>query len=143
MMRVVCVLALVAGCTPLPLAPKSELPAGYVAIDRGEYDWRAMSADGVIFGARTFPRDPEGTAEFWTTVIRKELEGRSAWVLESTEVVGAGQGMLFATPQGAYFIAVFVQKGRIGTLEAGGPRPDVIRDLPAIKAHAASLYSGV
>lgn len=136
-------LALAAGCTPtIGVVPDSGLPDGFVRIDRGDFEWRAISAQGVVIGLRTFTHDPAGTLDFWTTVVRKELEGARGYVFESEEAIAEGRAMLFATPRpdaDCYWIVVWVDAHRIVTFEAGGPRGDVMRDLPALKAHAAKL----
>jgi hypothetical protein len=137
------VLAMAAGCTPsVGHVADSGLPDGYVRIDRGEFEWRAISALGVVIGVRTFANDPAGTLDFWATVVRKELENSRQYVFESEEAVAEGRAMLFATPRAgaeAYWVVVWVQAYRIVTFEAAGPRADMMRDLPALKAHAAKV----
>jgi hypothetical protein len=127
---------LAAGCgTALPRP--AQTPDGYVPVERGDFDWRLMNADGVMIGARTFAREPEGTLDFWASVVQKDLEARRGYLLESAEPLGPGRALLFAaggSEGGLYLVALFLQEGRIVAVEAGGPRAEVEKDLGRIKA---------
>jgi hypothetical protein len=141
-------LAAVAGCAPVSrVEPVSEHPEGYVAIERGSFEWRILSAEGVVAGLRTFPREPAGTLDFWATVVRREIETTKSYVLEAAEPLSsadgvAGRFMRFAPPSptdALYLVALFVKDQRIVVFEAGGPREAVEKDLELLKKHAASL----
>lgn len=137
-----------AGCTvPMPM--------GYVEVpEAGDYEWRGMSAEGVTIGLQIRDHKPKGTLEFWSTVVRKELEGQRGYVLAGEEKVSAmelkGRSLLFDVPGAepkAYWVALFFTRGRflifswdtISTLEAGGTRDALKRDLPLLKAFLSKL----
>ena len=115
-----------AGCVQVP-----EVPQGFVPVERGAYEWRAMSAQGVVLARQSRPRDPAGDAEFWLTVVRNEME-RGGYALQSSE----GPAMLFAAPGNAeqsYWVTLALSDKRITTLEAGGPKAEVEKELPRLK----------
>jgi hypothetical protein len=133
------VLALAAGCGRPARIVSSLLPTGFVGVDPGSYVWRGMSGDGVLVGLRSFENTPQSTLDFWTKVVRNELESARGYVHEASEMVGAAQSMLFAADGESYYLAITVTPGRIWVFEAGGRRDDVTRELPALKAFVEKL----
>ncbi len=131
------------------------MPVGYVEVPEAlDYEWRGMSAEGVVIGLRIRDNEPEGTLDFWSTVVRRELEGQRGYTLEGSEDVSAGtlggRALHFAVPgtePKAYWIALFPTRGRflvftwptLTTFEAGGSRDAVGRDLPVLKAFLSGL----
>jgi hypothetical protein len=125
------------GCPPMRVA--ESLPEGFVPVEPGAYLWRAMSAEGVVLGLRSFVRDPEGEAAFWTKVVRRELESGRGYAFESEEAIAGGRALLFAGPDASYWIALFLTARGLWTFEAGGPRADLAAHLPAIRMYLANL----
>lgn len=128
-------------CTGRFLRSAAECPSGYVPVDRGDgHLGRALSADGVVIAVRESANDAEGTAEFWTAVVAKELTRARGYALrESRDVAPDGKALLFAAPmEGApvYYVAIFVTPRRIRILEAAGPADAVQRDLPMLEEFA-------
>jgi hypothetical protein len=125
----------------------SELPPGYVAIDRGRHEWRGISAEGVVVGLRSFDREPAATLAFWSKVVQQELEGTKGYVVEGEEAVTCASGqpgtlLRFSAPRAestAYALALFPADRRIFVLEAAGPRAPLEKDLPLLRAFAAAL----
>jgi hypothetical protein len=131
------------------------MPRGYVEVPEArDYEWRGMSSEGVVIGLRIRDHEPEGTLDFWSTVVRKELEGRSGYVLSGEEEVAAkelkGRGLLFDVPGAepkAYWVALFLTRARflvfswdtLSTFEAGGSRDALGKDLPLLKTFLSKL----
>jgi len=131
------------------------MPAGYVEVPEAlDYEWRGISAEGVVIGLRIRDNEPEGTIDFWSTVMRRELEGQRGYTMTGSKDVPAGtltgSALHFTVPGAipkAYWIALFSTRGRflvftwptITTFEIGGPREAVEKDLPALKAFLLKL----
>ena len=136
-------LALAGGCATM------DLPDNFVAVDDsdlGPYEIRGVSADGMVIAARREDNAENGTLEFWTEAVKRELTGRGYALAKSDPVESdsgtAGTLMTFTATRGGrpytYLTAVFVTRGLIGdgevlVAEAGGetaafePRQDDIR----------------
>lgn len=121
---------------------KMEVPAGFVPLDQfGDYDVRAVSADGVVIGRKTEDNPENGTIEFWAEAIQIRLAARTGYKLSSSDAVES----LYGTPgrlltwdvdrSGApyrYMLAVFVDGKDVILAEAGGP-------VEAFKKHAGAI----
>ena len=132
------------------------MPEGYVKVEKGgEHEWRGMSAKGVVIGLRVRWNDPEGSLDFWATVIRKELETRKGYAFVGEEEItsgeAAGRALHFSVPGPEprdYWTAIFLIERRylllfpepaIATIEVGGPREPVRGDLPILRKFLAKL----
>lgn len=122
-----------------------DCPAGYVPVDPGPYEGRAFSAAGVVIGAREFRNEEQAGAEFWATVIRKDLAEGKGFVLKSARDVGKGRGLLFVTPRekrNGYYVLVFAHPGGGVAFEAAGPLEAIERDLEALEAFLVRRVDG-
>jgi len=106
------------------------------------YVLRGISADGVMVALRT-ERNPEnGSLDFWTEAVTRQMVAAQGYKATGSEVVVSdgqlpGRLLTFATRrQGVdftYGVAVFVQGGDLFIAEAGGrtgavePKWDAIR----------------
>ena len=137
-------LAVLGGC-----GMKMDMPDNFVSVDdhnRGSYDVRGVSADGMVLAARHEDNAKNGTLAFWAQAVKRELAARSYTLSKSQDVesIGglAGKLMTFSVNRGGrpftYMTAVFVKKGLLDdgeviVAEAGGeesvfkPRQDEIR----------------
>ena len=138
-------LAVLGGC-----GMKMDMPENFVAVsdyDRGTYEVRGVSADGMVLAARSEDNAKNGTLVFWSEAVRRELATRN-YKLDETEDVKSDRGlagklMTFSVKRGGraftYMAAVFLKKGlldsgKVIVAEAGGetsafkPRNDEIRD---------------
>jgi len=128
---------------------KMDMPDNFVSVDdhnRGSYDVRGVSADGMVLAARHEDNAKNGTLAFWAQAVKRELAARSYTLSKSQDVesIGglAGKLMTFSVNRGGrpftYMTAVFVKKGLLDdgeviVAEAGGeesvfkPRQDEIR----------------
>lgn len=111
-------------CTP----PASlATPPGFVSIDDDAYDHRATNADGVVIAVRTMANDPEGDLAFWAGAIDRKLRQRyqAVDIVEVEAESGArGVQIRYEADHGGrlhrYWATVFVLRGRVFLVEAGG-----------------------
>lgn len=133
------IMGAVAGCA------RMDVPANFVELDganRGNYDLRAVSADGLVVALQTRENPKKGTLEFWSKAIANEMTANRGYTLDKSEEVafaGGGKGVLMAfTSQrsGAkfsYMLALCVKWNSVVIAEAGGkgdafaPRQEDIR----------------
>jgi hypothetical protein len=108
-----------------------DLPADFVPVERAKdgYELRAVSAEGVVVGLRRQDNPKEGTLEFWSTAVQKNLAARNGYTLTDVTPVTAAAGdagtlMRFdVTKEGTdltYLVAVFVRGDDVLVPEAGG-----------------------
>jgi hypothetical protein len=136
-------LLMLVGCKTAQMTP----PAGFVAVDevrRGNYDYRAVSADGVVVAVRTEENSRGGDLEFWAKATLNQLQQQGYKLVNDEGVTSAAgtKGMLLEFTQKrsgtdyAYIVAVFVRPDRVIVPEAGGKsemvepvRPEVVKSL--------------
>jgi hypothetical protein len=116
------------GCTTLMM----DVPDGFVLLaddQRGQYDIRAVSADGVVVAACGHDNAQGADAGFWATAITRELTETSGYQSGPTRDVTSASGeagkLLSFTQRKAgadyaYWLAVFTDDGRVLVSEAGG-----------------------
>ena len=139
MKRTTILLLSLAACGGIPMKPEG-CPAEFVPVDRGAYEWRVMSARGVVIARRDFPRQHEETLDFVATVTRKEFEEARGYAFVSEEKAGNGQSMLFAAGETAsYLVTVWVTERQIVVVEAGGPKEAFEADAAAVRAWLAKM----
>ena len=147
-------LLIVAACIPA-CTDRMELPANFVELDRSErgtYDVRGISADGVVVALRHYPNPKGGSLEFWAQAVKNELTRGRGYTLEGTEPVEsasgvAGQMMTFAARRrGApaqYLVGVFVTSQRVLVAEAGGKEEALSPRLEEVRKSLLSARSGL
>ena len=147
-------LLIVAACVPA-CTDRMELPANFVELDRherGPYDVRGISADGVVVALRHYPNPKGGSLEFWSEAIRNELTRGRGYTLEASEPIESasgvpGQLMTFAARRrGApaeYVVGVFVTSQRVLVAEAGGKKEALSPRLEEIRTCLLSARSGL
>jgi hypothetical protein len=107
-------------------------PKGFVELeDQEAYDYRAITADGLVVAAREIEHEPKGEISFWTKAIVNHMRERGGYaLLESRDVKTArglaGTQLRFGHDEGnrphLYYLTVFVTDETIYLLEAGGSR---------------------
>jgi len=124
--------AMLAGCVR-----GLELPPNFVAMEKadlGHYDFRAVSADGVVLALSVRDNPKKGTLEFWSEAIRNELTDRG-YSLVKTEAVESSSnvpGTMLTMEEDlrgqkfTYVLAVFVKSREVLIAEAGG-KADLVR----------------
>jgi hypothetical protein len=140
-------LSLAAGCgRPFRVATAP----GLVELDRQEpdYDYRAMTPDGVVMGVRVVETEGRGDVDFWTraTVLRmRQLNGYA--LLGATDVKSKdgtpGRELSFGHDENGkpyrYTVRLFVAQDRLFVVESGGPREVVQRYQPNLDWMEASV----
>ena len=109
-------------------------PAGAVEIenDYDDYDYRATTADGLVFAVREIENGPEGDAAFWLTAIKNRMRERNGYALleekqvQSADGVGGTQ-LRFGHDEASgsphlYYLTLFVTPSTLYLVEAGGTK---------------------
>jgi len=100
-------------------------PEGFAAFD----DWsqfRAVSADGVMYIVRTEDNDPEAKLEFWKEALKNRMKDAGYSFVAEENIKGTSPGYLLelAAPVGeqdySYMVAIFVRGSDIIIAEASG-----------------------
>lgn len=109
---------------------KHPTPAGFVELeDQERYDYRAVTADGLVIAVREMDHEPKGELSFWVDAISNHMRQRGGYALVDKRNVKTGGGhegvqIRFGHDQGSrpflYYVTVFVTDDRIYLLEAGG-----------------------
>ena len=113
---------------------QAQAPAGAVEIenDYDDYDFRATTADGLVFAVRQIDHDPEGDAAFWLTAIKNRMRERGGYALleevavQSADGVGGTQ-LRFGHDESSgsphlYYLTLFVTPQSLFLVEAGGTK---------------------
>src|SRR5262249_32945183 len=120
-----------AGCLPFRYAT----PPGFVELnDQHDYDYRAVSAEGVVLSARAIKHDPKGDLDFWSRAVEKEVRLLGGYAaVDRRDVATAaglkGRQLRFGHDQGQvpylYQVTLFVTGRWLFLLEAGGSKAEV------------------
>ena len=103
----------------------AEAPEGFAAFD----DWsqfRAVSADGVMYMVRAEDNDPEAKLDFWKEALKNRMKDAGYTFVAEEDLEGKLPGYLIelAAPVGeqdySYLVAIFVRGGDIIVAEASG-----------------------
>jgi hypothetical protein len=110
----------------------AKTPAGFVELeDQKQYDYRAVSADGLVLAVREIEHEPRGELTFWARAIENQLRLRSGYALLAASDLRTQQGLRgrrlrFGHDKGRephiYEVAVVTTESRIFVIEAGGTR---------------------
>ncbi len=134
-----------AGCSrPLLTTPPRFLE---LEGERGAFDYRATSADGIVIGARRlgYDRDRGGGLDFWIDAVKQRLAQMGGYELLAEKPVKTSQGLpgkqlRFGRDENRipyqYWIAVFVVGDDLFVVEAGGPETK-------LKAHEAGIDKAI
>jgi hypothetical protein len=134
-----------AGCShPLLATPPRFLE---LEQERGAFDYRATSADGVVIGARKLDYDRErgGGVDFWTDAVKQRLSQMGGYQLLEEKAVKTSRGLegkqlRFGHDEKnapfQYWVALFVEGDELFVVEAGGPEEK-------LKAHEASVDKAI
>lgn len=124
---------LAAGCSRL------DIPSGFVAVpaaDRGAYQERLISADGVVIGLRTQNNLQNGDLEFWTLAIQNHFSKNMGYASIKAEDIQSpagrpGRVIEFSSSQSGgmfiYQVGLFVSQYRVTIVEAGGRKEEFDR----------------
>jgi hypothetical protein len=122
---------LCAGCSP----PLLTTPGRFIELgrdERGDFDYRTVSADGVAIGARVFDfdRDRGGGLGFWIDAVKVRLTRMGGYALLEERDVKSDRGLTgkqlrFGRDEERlpyrYWITLFVDGDTLVVVEAGGP----------------------
>ena len=125
-----------------PFVPAT--PPGFVDLgDRfADDEYRAMTADGVVLGIRSFENDPKGEPAFWARALERRMRQMGGYALIEKRTVksrGGLEGISFRLGHDEgkvphlYYVTIFVSEKRIYLLEAGGARSEMERMAPQIE----------
>ncbi|MEM9190803.1 MAG: serine/threonine protein kinase [Myxococcota bacterium] len=115
-----------------------EPPRNFVHLEdeSSQYDFRASTADGVVFAVREVENERGGTLEFWATAIKNRLRLNGGYALVDEREVRVGSGhtglqLRFGRDQRGtafrYWLSVFVTEDHVHLVEVGG-REEVFQD---------------
>ena len=125
-------LGLLSACGP---SIEMTLPERFVAltddpaVNRGRYQYRATTPDGVVVGVMSLEHRVDGSLAFWSEAITRRIRDQQGYALLSEGDVSAARGeaghiMRFGRDIDGhtyrYTIALFVTPDRIYVVEAGG-----------------------
>ena len=109
---------------------KQPTPAGFVELeDQERYDYRAVTADGLVIAVREMDHEPKGELSFWVDAITNHMRQRGGYALLDRREVKTASGaqgvqVRFGHDQGSrpflYYVTLFVTDDHIYLLEAGG-----------------------
>jgi hypothetical protein len=122
-MRTSALLALLvlAACRGFDATP----PEGFASFD----DWtqfRAVSADGIMYMVRAEDNDPEAELDFWKEALKNRMKDAGYAFVSEEDLKGPAPGYLIelAAPVGeqdySYLVAIFVRGSDIIVAEASG-----------------------
>jgi hypothetical protein len=111
----------------------AQTPPGFVELDEKDsaYEYRAITADGLVLAVREIDHEPKGQLEFWVRAVENQMRQRGGYALIDTREVSCktgqkGKQLRFGHDEGAkpylYFVTVFVTPSTIYVLEAGGTK---------------------
>jgi len=121
------------------------LPGEFVSVDeadRGLYEIRAVSADGVVLALRRQDNRAGGTLAFWTRAVTDEMVAGRGYALSADDAVTAADGrngrtLTFTTKRRGvdytYLLTLFAGRRTILITEAGGKADAVKAHLDEIK----------
>jgi hypothetical protein len=113
-----------------------------------DYDYRAMTPDGVVMGVRVVDTEGRGDIDFWTRAIAVRMRQLNGYALLGTSDVKSedgtpGRELSFGHDEKGkpylYAVRIFVAQGRLFVVESGGPRDEVKRYESSLAWMDASL----
>lgn len=139
-----CLAVVAAGCGR-PFDVKT--PAGFVELDNQEpeYEYRAMTPEGVVVAVRVEPAKDKGDLAFWTRAVTLRMRQNEGYALLSSANVTSRDGtpgaeLTFGHDENnkpyVYVVTLFMAQDRLFLLEAGGWKPEMERykaDIDAVK----------
>jgi hypothetical protein len=121
--------------TSMACGPRFEpaTPKGYVVLDEddSQYDYRAVTAEGVVLAVRALDHEPQGDLGFWVKAVENRMRKHGGYaLLETADIKSAdgvpGKKLRFGHDEMSsphiYYVAVFVTEPRIFVVEAGGKK---------------------
>jgi hypothetical protein len=129
---------------------KVSTPPGMVELDNQtpDYDYRAMTPEGVVMGVRVVETKGRGDVDFWTRATKLRMQELNGYALLETSDVKAkdgtaGRKLVFGHDENGkpyvYDVRLFVAQDRLFVIESGGPRDEVKRYEPSLAFMEASL----
>jgi hypothetical protein len=126
--------ASLAACVP---TYKMATPGSFVEIenDYDAYDYRAVTADGMVMAVRAIEHDPKGESKFWLEAIQNRMRDRGGYALLETIQVKSldgvpGTQLRFGHDESGkphlYYLTLFVTDARLFLLEAGGTKEQMV-----------------
>jgi hypothetical protein len=112
---------------------QAKTPPGFVELDEEDsaYEYRAITADGLVLAVREIDHEPKGELAFWTRAIENQMRQRGGYALIDSRDVTCktgqkGKQLRFGHDEGTkpylYTVTVFVTDSTIYVLEAGGTK---------------------
>jgi hypothetical protein len=131
--RILCALALLfAGCRPfVPATPGSFTELN----DQEDFDYRAVSAEGVVLGTKAHKNDPRVDLAFAEKSLEQRLRSSGYALLEKREIKTRsgliGKQFRLGHDESSnphlYYVTLFVTDDYVYILEAGGTREQMLR----------------
>jgi hypothetical protein len=123
---------------------------GMVELDHQgpDYDYRAMTPEGVIMGIRVVDTDGRGDVDFWTRATSLRMRQLNGYALLASKDVKSkdgtpGRELDFGHDERGktylYNVRIFVAQKRLFVIESGGPREEVEKYEPSLAQMEASV----
>jgi hypothetical protein len=123
---------------------------GMVELDHQDpdYDYRAMTPEGVILGIRVVDTDGRGDVDFWARATSLRMHQLNGYALLASKDVKSkdgtpGRELDFGHDERGktylYSVRLFVAQERLFVVESGGPREEVDRYAPSLAEMEASV----
>lgn len=123
---------------------------GFVELDnqQPQYDYRAVSPEGVVLGVRAIPLDDKGDLAFWERAITLRMRAMSGYALLGAADVKSrdgtkGRELRFGHDEDGkpylYSVRMFMAQDRIFLVEAGGPKDQVERYAKSLEWMESSV----
>lgn len=128
---------LLVGCSR-PFVPAT--PNSFTELkDQNAYDYRAVSADGVVLGIKAHENDPKVDLAFAEKAFEQQMKSSGYAILEKRDVrtTGGLNGKQFrmghdeSNNPHLYYVTLFVTDSYVYVIEAGGTKEQMLRyDAP-------------
>lgn len=119
-------------------------PDGFVKLkNQHRYDYRAVTADGLVYAVKEISDPPKGDAEFWAKAVENKMRFQAGYALLGKEQVTTKSGLegtkiQFGFDRGRtphlYSVTVFTASDSIFVVEVGGTKELVEKHKAELEA---------
>lgn len=138
---------LLASACGRPFVPPT--PGSFTELkDQVGFDYRAVSADGVVLGVQAHPNDPKVDLAFAERAFEQQMQAGGYALLEKRDVK-SGNGLTGkqfrlghdeANNPHLYYVTLFVTDEYVYVLEAGGTKEHMLRYEAPIAWHIENFH---
>jgi hypothetical protein len=138
---------LLASACGRPFVPST--PGSFTELkDQAGFDYRAVSADGVVLGVQAHPNDPKVDLAFAERAFEQQMQAGGYALLEKRDVK-SGDGLVGkqfrlghdeSNNPHLYYVTLFVTDEYVYVLEAGGTKEHMLRYEAPIAWHIENFH---